>query len=898
MMDRAIKVEFRRGAFLSELDLWLDPHDRKPEAFVSHAHADHVAPHQTAICSATTKLFVEKRFGRRGELMGYEFGKAFDYKDHRVELIPAGHILGSAQIHLDGENGSLLYTGDFKLRTGVASEATEAKHADTLIMETTYGIPKYRLPPNEEVVEDMVRFVRESLEEGTTPMLAAYSLGKAQEVMMALGRRAPELQFLLHPSAAKMSRIYREIGYALPPYQSLEPGSRFEGQVVIAPPNAIRSQQLRKVKNRTTAMISGWGIDPSARFRYQVDHVFPLSDHADYDDLLRYVEMVQPQRILTLHGYADEFSADLRARGWEAWSLTGENQLELFGAAPSTANPQTTLTQNGDSLRALHHSEFRNFAEIGEAIAATTGKLKKVELLADYFSHLDLDALPFAVVFLSGKPFERTDQHKSLSVGWAITRRALLEATNRTEAEYRQIAQGQGDSGRAAFLLLEGKTQPASFSLRQIRDHFEELAAARGPVAKAKLLSSLLCELHPLEGKYLVKLLSGDLRIGLKEGLIEEAISLAFDAPVAKVRRAHMLTGKIGQTATLAKSGQLEAAKVTPFVPIKVMLASPEETADGIWKRLGESGQVWLEDKFDGIRAQLHKSGSEVQLFSRDLRPLHAEFHELLDPARELRDDVIFDGEIIAYAEGKKLTFFDLQKRLGRLNDSDLFLGASVPVRFIAFDLLWLNGEGLLDRPLEERRKLLESVDVAEPFEVCSVRQAGSETEIEAEFKAARQRDNEGLIAKDPLSGYSPGLRGLSWLKLKKPMATLDCVVVKVEQGHGKRNHVLSDYTFAVRDTNSGELVVIGKAYTGLTDKEIEDLTEHFQEHTLSKSRRSQTVEPNVVLEIAFDSINPSKRHNSGLAMRFPRIKAIRHDKTIEEIDTLAFARKLAGLQG
>ena len=285
-----------------------------------------------------------------------------------------------------------------------------------------------------------------------------------------------------------------------------------------------------------------------------------------------------------------------------------------------------------------------------------------------------------------------------------------------------------------------------------------------------------------------------------------------------------------------------------------------------------------------------------MELFSRDLRPLHLEFHELLEPARSLDADFILDGEIIAFAEGKKLTFFDLQKRLGRLNDSDLFLGASVPVRFVAFDLLWLNGEELLERPLCERREFLESLEMTGPFEVCAVRQACSETEIEAEFKAARQRENEGLIAKDPSSSYSPGRRGLSWLKLKKPMATLDCVVVKVEQGHGKRNHVLSDYTFAVRDTQTGELVVIGKAYTGLSDREIEDLTEHFQEHTLSKSRRSQTVEPNVVLEIAFDSINPSKRHNSGLAMRFPRIKAIRHDKTVEDIDTLQFARKLAGI--
>tara|TARA_R110002096_G_scaffold16106_31_gene55217 strand:+ start:8920 stop:11448 length:2529 start_codon:yes stop_codon:yes gene_type:complete len=842
---------------------------------------------------------VEKRFGKRGHLVGHDFGVPFEFKKHRVELFPAGHILGSSQIRLERDDGaSLLYTGDFKLRHGFASEATEARTADTLIMETTYGIPKYRLPPNDEVLDDLLRFVREALEDGVTPMLGAYSLGKAQEVLIALGQLGPELQFLLHGAAVKMTKMYGELGYNLPPYQMLEAGSRFEGQVVIAPPNAIRSQQLRKVKNRATAMISGWGIDPSAKFRYQVDRVFPLSDHADYDDLLRYVEMVQPKRILTLHGYADEFSADLRSRGWEAWSLTGENQLELFGASPNASGKEARPVDAAEPSSRGEKSGFMQFAELGDAIAASTGKLKKIEILADFLAKLETESLPIAAVFLSGKPFGRADQLRSLNVGWAITKRALLEATNRTEAEYRQIAQGQGDSGRAAFLLLEGKTQPQQdgATLVQIREHLEHLAGARGPVAKSKLLSERLLSLDPLEGKYLVKLLSGDLRIGLKEGLIEEAIASAFKVPAPDVRRAHMLTGDIGHTATLAKLNQLDSAKVTPFVPIKVMLASPEETADGIWKRLGERGRVWLEDKYDGIRAQLHKRGKKVELFSRDLRPLHLEFHELLEPARSLDADFILDGEIIAFAEGKKLTFFDLQKRLGRLNDSDLFLGASVPVRFVAFDLLWLNGEELLERPLCERREFLESLEMTGPFEVCAVRQACSETEIEAEFKAARQRENEGLIAKDPSSSYSPGRRGLSWLKLKKPMATLDCVVVKVEQGHGKRNHVLSDYTFAVRDTQTGELVVIGKAYTGLSDREIEDLTEHFQEHTLSKSRRSQTVEPNVVLEIAFDSINPSKRHNSGLAMRFPRIKAIRHDKTVEDIDTLQFARKLAGI--
>ncbi|MEO0413727.1 MAG: DNA ligase, partial [Verrucomicrobiota bacterium] len=275
------------------------------------------------------------------------------------------------------------------------------------------------------------------------------------------------------------------------------------------------------------------------------------------------------------------------------------------------------------------------------------------------------------------------------------------------------------------------------------------------------------------------------------------------------------------------------------------------------------------------------------------------EFPELVEAAKKLPDDVVLDGEIIAYAEGKKLTFFDLQKRLGRKRvESDLFLGEAVPVSFIAFDLLWKNGTPYIDQPLHIRRDALETVDFTNtPIKVADVIRAETSREIEAAFIAARQRQNEGLIAKLPDSTYSPGRRGKAWLKLKKASATLDVVVIKAQQGHGKRSHVLSDYTFAIRDPElPDQLFTIGKAYSGLTDAEIEELTEHFMEYTLSKRGRVHTVEPNIVLEIAFDSIQPSQRHNSGLSLRFPRIKAIRKDKTPAEIDTLQYARQLAGL--
>jgi DNA ligase-1 len=303
--------------------------------------------------------------------------------------------------------------------------------------------------------------------------------------------------------------------------------------------------------------------------------------------------------------------------------------------------------------------------------------------------------------------------------------------------------------------------------------------------------------------------------------------------------------------------------------------------------------QVWLEDKYDGVRCQLHKVGRRVALYSRDLKDITDTFFDIADAARHLPGDLVLDGEILAMRGEQVLPFADLQKRLGR-RQGDLFLGGEIPVRYIAFDMLWRNGQSFLDEPLRVRRQTLESLrPLPAAFGLAQITQAHSPEEIEDGFRAARARDNEGLMIKDPESVYSPGRRGLAWLKLKKALATLDCVVVGAEYGHGKRKAVLSDYTFAVRDDETGALKTIGKAYTGLTDAEIAGLTRHFLSRTIRRTGRYHEVEPDTVLEIAFDSIHLSDRHTSGLAMRFPRITRIRADKSPAEIDTVAAARRL-----
>ncbi len=890
-----IPVHYERGVYLPNENIWLDPWDAKSFAFVSHAHSDHIAAHEEIIVSERTARLMQARLpGKRNEHV-LPFGEAATVRGLKVTLLPAGHIFGSAQFFLEADAGTLLYTGDFKLRPGRSAEPTEWKQADTLIMETTYGLPRYRLPPTQLVIDQIVAFCRDALEEGTTPVLLGYSLGKAQEILCSLAEA--NLQPMLHGSVFRMTRIYEQFGQSFCKYERYNAGAT-EGKVLICPPSANRSRMIQRIKNRRVAMISGWAVEPNAIYRYQVDAAFPLSDHADYTDLLRYVELVQPKRVLTLHGFAAEFARDLRDRGVEAWALTQQNQLELtlgtFRAVEIPPPPAESSPNDASS------SEFRAFAELGEQIAATPAKLEKIRLLADYLRGLTNEQLASAAIFLTGKPFAQNDQ-RTLQTGWSIIYRALLGATRRGDAELRHIASSHGDASKTAFEALEGRTAPEPFSLGEARTLFEELHRVRGPVGKTEILQARLARLTPLEGQYVVKILTGDLRIGLREGLVEEAIARAFDVPLDDVKEAHMLLGDIGQTARLAAAGGLSTAELTLFRPIKCMLASPEPTAEAIWARFAAAepneSVVYVEDKFDGIRAQLHRGGDRVEIFSRDLRQMTAQFTELAERARRFSDEVILDGEIMAFEHGKKLTFFDLQKRLGRKTEgADLFATASadVPVVFVAFDLLWLNGRSLLKAPLRERRELLRGLATPEQFQVAEVSPAHSAEEIEEAFQQARRRLNEGLMIKDPASQYTPGRRGMSWFKLKKELATLDVVVVAAELGHGKRNHVLSDYTFAVRDEASGHLLPIGKAYTGLTDVEIAELTEHFRRHTINDRGRYVQVEPNVVLEVAFDSIQPSTRHASGLALRFPRIKAIRRDRTPETIDTLAYAQKLA----
>ena len=516
-------------------------------------------------------------------------------------------------------------------------------------------------------------------------------------------------------------------------------------------------------------------------------------------------------------------------------------------------------------------------------MGATPATLEKTRILGAYFRTLDEDDLRRAAVYMSGRAFSPS-QRRTLGLGWSTLSKVISSISGRDEEELGTLFRKHSDLGDWAGEALDARTAPQPVSMQDVEETLEAIRTARGN-AKAKPLEALLQRLDPEEARFFVKIIAGEMRIGLSEGLVEAAIAEAFGVTITQVKRVHLITGDIGETAVRLKRGEIEVSSITPFQPLRFMLASPVETPDEAFTRMG-AGTVWTEEKYDGVRCQLHRQGPRVELFSRDLKETTAAFPELIEAAPGIGHDVLFDGEVLAHRDGRVLRFFELQRRLGRKQvDSDL--RRDVPVVLVIFDLLWLDGRTLLDEPLTTRRKVLEGLGLEHPFLLARLEEATDTQHLDRIFAETRERGNEGLMVKDPLSPYTPGRRGLAWLKLKRPLATLDVVVTAVEWGHGKRRGVLSDYTFAVKDGRSGKLVNVGKAYSGLTDAEIATFTQRFLDMTIEDQGFRRMVRPEVVLEVAFDSIQHSGRHLSGYALRFPRIVRIRDDKPVEEIDTL-----------
>lgn len=542
------------------------------------------------------------------------------------------------------------------------------------------------------------------------------------------------------------------------------------------------------------------------------------------------------------------------------------------------------------------------FAETSEAVARTASKLEKIALVAAYLRELDDADLEAAARFFTGNPLPQAAQ-RALAVGGSTLVAAARAAWHFDDAALSAAYRANGDLGAALAAVYR---EPLDLGLFRATLSPHGLAAILAEIAAASGRSSnkrrrILCEqiltscATPLEAKYVVKILTGELRIGLREGLVVDAIAQAFERPPEAVRRAVSAAGDIGAVARAARRDALTSVAIAYGAPLAFMLATPIPYGD--YRELATHD--WLvEDKYDGIRAQAHKAGTSVKLFSRTLKDSAPAFPEIVEALALFPENVILDGEIVAERDAHVLPFRYLQTRLQR-KDVSAELLAEVPVAFVVFDVLAAGNEFLVEAPFARRREIL--TQIVPPggrvrfAEAAPLDSQPARERVETLFAAARERGNEGLVFKRADASYVPGKRGKWWLKLKRELSTLDVVVVAVEWGHGKRAGVLSDYTFAVRGEDGG-LMTIGKAYSGLTDVEIAEMTQWFLAHRLGEADGYRIpVEPRIVIEVAFDVIQKSTLHDSGYSLRFPRIVRLRPDKPASEIDTLEAVDSLYG---
>ena len=537
---------------------------------------------------------------------------------------------------------------------------------------------------------------------------------------------------------------------------------------------------------------------------------------------------------------------------------------------------------------------FADLAGVLDEVRRTGSITAKVNCLARYLGTLADDDLRRACAFLAGRPFPPGDGRR-LGVGWAAILQVLRDLTRAPDADVRGTYRAHGDLGDTGASLLARYPRaaglfPEPLTLAHVEREFTAIASARGAAsrgAKTTTLARLLGDASPREAAYLIKIMTSDMRIGLREGFLLPAIAAAFGRDAGTVRQAALLIADPGEVALRARAGTLQQVTLVPGRPFRFMLASPVAApAEALDER---TPALWVEDKYDGIRVQAHRTAGGVLILSRTLDNVTAAFPEL-PPALAARTGAfVIDGEIVAWRDSRALAFGRLQQRLQRRNPGALL--HEIPVVLVAFDLVHLDGRDLLGVPLTERRAALEALRLPPPVRLSAAAAARTPADLATRFAEARAAGNEGIVMKRPDAPYQPGRRGRLWTKWKPGVGTLDVVVIAAEYGHGKRAGVLSDYTFAVRDGT--RLATIGKAYSGLTDAEIKELTAWFLAHTRQDLGFMRIVEPAVVLEVAFDAVTRSNRHDSGFALRFPRIARIRPDKPSEEINSLDDVREL-----
>lgn len=757
-----IEIRHHQGLHLPAPDLWLDPRESRPHAFVSHAHSDHFARHGRILCSETTALLLRARFRVAPErLQPLAFHQTLVLGGLRLRLLPAGHIAGSSMLHVSDPRGqgSLLYTGDFKIRPGRTSGAAHLVHAETLVMETTFGLPRFALPPQMEVEMAVLRFAHDAFRDGVVPVLLAYSLGKAQEVLALLHEHG--IPALSHPAVAGMTDACRQAGIALPPPVLLEGGVP-PGHAVVAPPNALHGKPLRAVAPKRAALLTGWALEPGTKWRHRVEEAIPLSDHADHPGLLECVRRVRPKLVLTVHGFAHEFATELRARGIDAWSAAGHDQLELAirppGGRAAPAPPQAPAT--------TRHSRpicpLADFSDLCRLMDETHSRVAKRGFIANYLRGLEADdELRLATRWLADEGRWQAARPRPAALA-VIVRRALLGMPGAREERLRELARVARDTARAARLLLqELPLRPEPAGLGDTDAFLCDFAATRAAHLRVEALAARLSALHPAEAEALLRLLGGP--AAADRELLDQAIAEAFGADAAGVARARQLTGSAAESAVLARYGRLAEATLCPGTAVPFMAA----TTRGELPAAAPGGEFatrespwWIEPLCRGTRVHLHLRGGTARLFDATGRAADQRLAGQLAAGIAAGTECILDGVLgsdsLATGAG--------EPSQGELFAPDEPTAAGAAPRLLAFDLLWSQGVDLTSLSLEERRAHLLALGLREPLQAVPVARAADREGAAQALAAAIRQGCAGVVCKDPASPYCPGQRSSCWI--------------------------------------------------------------------------------------------------------------------------------------
>jgi len=548
-------------------------------------------------------------------------------------------------------------------------------------------------------------------------------------------------------------------------------------------------------------------------------------------------------------------------------------------------------------------TKFRVLAELCDKLESMSRKSLMVSEVAAFLRLLDDNEISHAVSMLLGRAFPISSGF-DLNVSWATIVKALRGIVHGDWRIFENAFKSTGDIGSAVKIFIEssGLSRQKTLISRdltiiEVGKFFENIAKTSGPGSinrRIRILQTLFSLLNPIEMKYIVRILIGEMRTGFSEGLMKEAISEAFKIPIEVLDKALLMVGDIEILAETAKKFGLEGVLKLGFKvfrPVKPMLAQDSGGLTEVFRDL--HGEVALEYKLDGARVQIHKSGGNVKIYSRRLTDVTESLPEIVDMVLDgLKvDEAIVEGEVIAVDDdGKPLPFQYLMKRFKRKRDveeaSKLF-----NLKLYLFDLIYVNGSPLIDKPYVERRRILSNISIGIPLVKQIV--TGDISIAEKFLSESLDWGCEGLMVKDLNSPYIPGARGKYWLKVKPTLEPLDLVIVAAEYGYGRRRKWLSDYYLAARDPESNKFYIVGKTFKGLTDDELEDITKRLKELIISEEGRRVYVIPKIVVEVLYNEIQKSSKYECGMALRFARINRIVHDKSPEDADTIQKVREI-----